>query len=237
MGINRNSEVPIYLQLKGYIQDEIAKGNLKPGSRVESETEISEKFKISRITVRKAYGELVDEGYFVRKRGKGTYLRDIRYRESLSSSSSFTKCCQSLGMTPGTKVVSVGRTNAPSKVAGALCIEEGTEVSYAERLRYADGIPVRFERNYYSEKFADIIKENLEGSIYSLLRSKYGVTDTKQMNFVIEIGYTDRRESELLGTKYRAPTLKANGTLYDVLGEPIYHTEMLHLPDRCVLVV
>jgi GntR family transcriptional regulator len=235
--INKDSEIPIYQQLKNYIQLEIAKGNLKPGSRVESETEISEKFKISRITIRKAYGELVDEGYFVRKRGKGTYLRDIRYRESLSSSNSFTKCCQSLGMVPGTNIVSIGREKVNAKVASALRVEEGTELAYAERLRFADGIPVRFERNFYSEKFADIIRENLEGSIYSLLRTKFGITETKQMNFVIEIGYTDKRESALLGTKLHSPTLKVNGTLYDGVGEPIYHTEMLHLPDRCVLVV
>ena len=236
MDINKNSEIPIYLQLKSYIQDEIAKGNLNPGSRVASETEISEKFHISRITVRKAYGELVEEGYLVRKRGKGTFLRDIRYRENLSSRS-FTKCCESLGMQPGAKVVDCRSVPAVGRVAAALEVPDGTQVAYMERLRYADGVAVRLERNYYYTRSRVIIHENMEGSIFELLQTKYGMTDTKQMSFIIELSYTDKRESVLLGTRVHQPILKANGTLYDNKGNPIYHTEMLHLPDRCVLVV
>ena len=99
------------------------------------------------------------------------------------------------------------------------------------------GVAVRLERNYYSDRFADIIHENMEGSNFELLQTKYGMTDTKQMSFIIELSYTDKRESVLLGTRVHQPILKANGTLYDNKGNPIYHTEMLHLPDRCVLVV
>lgn len=236
MEINKNSETPIYLQLKRYFQNAIDNGTLKPGCRVASETEVGEQLKISRITVRKAYGELVDEGYFVRKRGKGTYVRDVCYCESLASSS-YTKCCESLGLKPGTKVVAVRRIKATEKIASALGVPENTEISYAERLRYADGIPVRLERNYYAERFSDIINENLETSISMLIRTKFGITETKQMNFIIEIVYTDAKDSALLGTKPNAPVLKASGTLYDVSNNPIYYTEMIHLPDRCVLVV
>jgi DNA-binding GntR family transcriptional regulator len=98
--------VPIYIQLKEYIQQQIAQGHLMPGTRVMSETEIAEKFQISRITIRKAFGEMVDEGYLVRKKGKGTFIKDIRFREE-ASATSISRTCQKLGMIPGSKVIEV----------------------------------------------------------------------------------------------------------------------------------
>lgn len=235
--IKRDSETPIYLQLKQYILDSVANGEIHPGDRVMSETEVTEKFGISRVTARKAYDQLVAEGYFVRKQGKGTYLRDVCYQEHLTTSQSFTGRCQQMGLKPGTVVVSQGKVVAPSNIAAALCVPEGTEVSYVERLRSVDDIPVRLERNYYAPPYADILEEDLTGSIFKILQQKYGLTQTRQMNFIISIAYTDVRESELLGTKRKTPILAVNGTMYNYDNSPIYSVEMMHLPDRCVLVI
>lgn len=234
--INKQSEVPLYIQLKEYIKGCVMKGNLSPGSRVESEFEISEKFQISRITVRKAYSELVDEGYLVRKRGKGTFIRDIHYKENLASNS-FTSTCTSLGLVPGSKIVRSGMITVPTNLVGVLGVSKGALIPYIERLRFADDIPVRLERNYYAPKYEGLLKENLESSIRKILLSKYGLKDDTRISFEIEIGYTNREESALLGTKLKAPMLKVKGTLFDNMGDPVYHTEMLHLPDRCVLMV
>jgi GntR family transcriptional regulator len=234
--INKDSEVPIYIQLKEYILQQIAQGHLLPGSHVMSETEISEKFQISRITVRKAYGELVDEGYLVRKKGKGTFVKDIRFREE-ASATSFSRTCQKLGMVPGSKVVEVGFVPADQRLVDALGASLGQNVAYMERIRYANSLPVRLERNYYAEPYKDIIQENLEGSIRKILFSKYDIIEPKQICSTVEIVYTNAEESKLLGTKRNAPVLKVNGTLYNEMGKPIYMSEMLHLPDRCVLVL
>lgn len=234
--MNKDSEVPLYIQLKEYIQQQIAQGHLMPGSRVMSETEISDKFQISRITVRKAYGELVDEGYLVRKKGKGTFIKDIRFREE-ASATSFSKTCQKLGMIPGSKVVEVGFVPADLRLAEALGVKPGQSVAYSLRIRYANNMPVRLERNYYAEAYKDIIQENLEGSIRRILFSKYDIIEPRQICSTVEIAYTNQEESKLLGTKRSAPVLKVIGVGYNEMGKPIYMAEMLHLPDRCVLVL
>jgi DNA-binding GntR family transcriptional regulator len=105
------------------------------------------------------------------------------------------------------------------------------------RIRYANNMPVRLERNYYAEAYKDIIQENLEGSIRKLLFSKYDIIEPKQICSTVEIAYTSPEGGQLLGTKRNAPVLKVNGTLYNEMGKPIYMSEMLHLPDRCVLVL
>lgn len=234
--INKDSEVPIYIQLKEYIQQQIAQGHLQPGGRVMSETEISEKFQISRITVRKAYGELVNEGYLVRKKGKGTFIKDIRFREE-ASATSFSRTCQKLGMVPSSKVVEVGFVKADQRLVEALEATPGQSVAYTVRIRYANNMPVRLERNYYAEPYKDIIQENLEGSIRRILFSKYDIIEPRQICSTVEIAYTNAEESKLLGTKRNAPVLKVVGVGYNEMEKPIYLSEMLHLPDRCVLVM
>ncbi|MEA4898122.1 GntR family transcriptional regulator [Bacillota bacterium Meth-B3] len=234
--INKNSEIPIYIQLKEYIRQQIAQGYLSPGSRVMSETEISEKFQISRITIRKAFGELVDEGCLVRKKGKGTFIKEIRFREE-ASATSFSRTCQKLNMVPGSKVIEANFIEADQRLSEALSAEPGQMLAYMVRIRYANNTPVRLERNYYAEPYKGIIEEDLEGSIRKILFSKYDIIEPRQICSTVEIAYASAEESRLLGVKRSTPMLKVTGTLLNEMGKPIYLSEMLHLPDRCVLVL
>lgn len=67
-------EKPKYQKLKEYIIDTIKQEKLKPNDKIYSENELSSKFNISRHTVRQAIGELVNEGWLYRIKGKGTFV-------------------------------------------------------------------------------------------------------------------------------------------------------------------
>lgn len=69
-----DSDKPKYQRLKEYITKTIKARELKPGEKMLSENELSEKFDISRHTVRQAIGELVSEGWLYRVHGKGTFV-------------------------------------------------------------------------------------------------------------------------------------------------------------------
>ncbi len=56
-------------------------GRLKEGEQIPSEHEMSATFGVSRHTVRKAIGDMVNEGWLYRVQGKGTYVRTIRANE------------------------------------------------------------------------------------------------------------------------------------------------------------
>ena len=63
-----------YRQVIDWIKENIETGNLRPGERLMSETELSRKFHLSRQTIRHATGELASEGIVTRIRGSGTYI-------------------------------------------------------------------------------------------------------------------------------------------------------------------
>lgn len=71
--MNLNDE-PKYIQVKEFIKNYIAEGQLKVDDKLFSEYELANNFNISRHTVRKAIGELVNEGWLYQLQGKGTFV-------------------------------------------------------------------------------------------------------------------------------------------------------------------
>ncbi|MEI6157324.1 MAG: GntR family transcriptional regulator, partial [Atribacterota bacterium] len=72
--LDRKTPIPLYYQLIEMIRKQVETSVLSPGVTIPSERELSEKYHISRPTVRQAIQELVHEGLLYRERGKGTFV-------------------------------------------------------------------------------------------------------------------------------------------------------------------
>ena len=74
MQLDFNSDIPIYLQLKQAIEDDIVSGIFKEESQIPSTTEISATYRINPATVLKGMALLTDEGVLYKKRGLGMFV-------------------------------------------------------------------------------------------------------------------------------------------------------------------
>ena len=72
--LDRNSPVPLYVQIEDFIRHEIATGSWKPGERIPSEAALNTALGVSRMTVRGVLNGLVDDGLLQRVPGKGTFV-------------------------------------------------------------------------------------------------------------------------------------------------------------------
>ena len=72
--VDSSSVIPKYHQLKEILKEMIISGEWKPGEKIPAEKEIEKQCDCSLITVNKAVGRLVEEGYVFRERGRGTYV-------------------------------------------------------------------------------------------------------------------------------------------------------------------
>ena len=72
--IDKNSDRPLYLQLKEVLTEQISKGQYGLGDSLPTESQLCEKYSVSRTTVRQAISELTSDGYLERRRGSGTYV-------------------------------------------------------------------------------------------------------------------------------------------------------------------
>lgn len=76
MKIDRDSGVPIYIQVKNYIMSDIKNGRLKIGEKLPTERDLSLKLKVSRNTISSAYNALEQEGVLISFQGRGTFVAE-----------------------------------------------------------------------------------------------------------------------------------------------------------------
>lgn len=81
----------LYEQVYRSLKNEILDGIYKPGDRIPSEKELTDSFKISRITSKKALEKLVEEGIVYRQQGKGTFVSQYIEVNKISPTTSYRK--------------------------------------------------------------------------------------------------------------------------------------------------
>ena len=67
---------PKYFTLMEELKEEITSGRIQPGEKLPSENQLTERYSLSRHTVRKALGLLEQEGYVEACHGKGTFCSE-----------------------------------------------------------------------------------------------------------------------------------------------------------------
>lgn len=140
--IQRDSPIPLYLQLEKLLRTQIEGSDLKPGDMLPSEQELQEKFQISRTTVRQALRELEVSGLITRYRGRGTFVSQPKLTHNPDPKHGIVDQLEAAGMRPGWVLLSHGVVPAPDFVAEQLEVEPTTEVFSVTRLRIADDEPI-----------------------------------------------------------------------------------------------
>ncbi|MBN2396363.1 MAG: GntR family transcriptional regulator [Candidatus Atribacteria bacterium] len=72
--IDKNSRIPLYLQIREYLKKALLEGQVKQGYQLPTERELSIKLNVSRNTVSMAYKELSQEKIISSTPGKGTFI-------------------------------------------------------------------------------------------------------------------------------------------------------------------
>ena len=80
---NRGTQVEFnmtkYEVIKKEIKEQIEDNILKPNQVIASENEMCRHYDVSRVTVRKAIDELCAEGILYRIKGKGCFVRELKF--------------------------------------------------------------------------------------------------------------------------------------------------------------
>lgn len=144
--------VPLYQQIVDEIKYEIDSGLYGPGDRLPTEQELSARFSVSRLTVRRAMDELCDGGYLIRRQGSGTFVSVVSkvHRRHLPNGKtlSFTDICAEQGLVAGAKLLKKLIIPASSVEREFFGLPEGSMLIYIQRLRTANDQPI-YEENCF----------------------------------------------------------------------------------------
>ncbi|MBE6831137.1 GntR family transcriptional regulator [Clostridium sp. KNHs216] len=228
--------LPKYFILKRSLIEKINQEEFKANEMIPSERELIEMYDVSRITVRKAIEELVNEGYLYKVQGKGTYVKSDDYSQDLISITSCTQDVINLGMTPGRKVISASVIQADRKRCHTLEIGENDKVFRLERIYYADNEPINHTETYLPYKlFPGIEKFDFSSdSLYKVLEEQYHTKITKAKRSVEAILATDEI-ADYLNVNPGIPILLFGCVTYGVVNGkevPIENFKCCYRSDR-----
>lgn len=184
--IDRSSPVPIYYQLYLLIKSEIEEGNYKPEEYLPSENEYSEKYGISRLTVRQSLRKLVENGLVETKKGKGTRVLFPKNITSLTHLKGFTEEAELSGHKAGSVVIENKLIDIPSEAREVMKLPDKSKVILLKRLRLLDGTPFAIESAYINTSIDVRALVLLETDMAN--RSLYGYIEK---NLDVSVKYAD----------------------------------------------
>lgn len=231
VSIDLNSPVPKYYQLKEIVRGMIEKEELREGQLVPSERELCERYGISRMTVRQAVMDLVNEGVLYREQGRGTFVGK-KFQQEGARLSSFTQDMSDRGMKASSEVLGVEVGEADPDVAGMLGVDPGEKIVRVERVRDADGEPMALERSHLLFEVGEgVIGVDLSThSLYDELR-KTGlrIAGAKQS---YEAVLVNDFESGHLGVPAGSPALLVERVTFDAEDRPFEYVKSVYRADR-----
>jgi GntR family transcriptional regulator len=208
----------IFEQVNEILRDRIRQGAYGAGSRLPSESELSEEFSVSRATIRTVLARLAAEGLILRKQGDGTYVNESiqDVNAHLGGLTDFVRLIESSGHRPSIRALSTKRRPATAEESRILGLEAAEEVILIVRLLFANEYPVILADNVFAVSLlaAGNREFNPELSIQELMRRHcrqeiaYAVVDIR----ATLVG------DDIAGPLKRAPAsplLKITSTLYN----------------------
>ena len=206
------------------------------GNAIPSERQLSVDLGVSRLTVRAALDELVREGYLVRRRGSGTFVREPKIAQELTMTS-FSEDMIQRGMRPASKTLSLTVTTAGAYLGRCLHVSPSERIAVVKRLRLADGETMAIETLHVRESLVPGLSpaDLEEHSFYELLSERYGTEIVGGVQ-TIEPTVTNEEESGALGVPLHSPAFLFERTTRSESGEIVEFVRSIYRGDRYRLV-
>jgi len=196
------NQKPKYIQIKDCILKDIKNQTLHAGDQIPTETELCDRFQVSRMTVNKAISALTSEGYIRRIAGKGSFVTSsLIQKEFHHQPISFTEDMESIGLKPGARLLEYRiyrGCDIPSEIAQKLQAGPDDLIHYFSRIRTGNGMIISISYNYVPCNTVPAIDiESLEHSFFKYLK-KLGFTDLHTVNFSLSATLPSPEQKKLL---------------------------------------
>ena len=236
--LDRGKEAkPLYLQIKEIIKHKITHNEYRVGMTIPSENDLEEMFGVSRMTIRQAVSELVNEGMLrkERGRGRGTIVLTNAIADNLSTIKSFTQKMNEEGHILQNKNVEVQVMPADENTSSALALGEGEGVLRLKRTRMVNQDIIMYSISYLPESLNLPADPAVYGSLYQQLDAA-GVKVVRAEE-CIEATLADDVISSALSVPPLAAVLKRTRTGYGENGRPLEYTTTYYRSDKYKYIV
>ncbi|MCU1806164.1 GntR family transcriptional regulator [Cytobacillus firmus] len=183
MQIDKSLHIPLYRQVEQILEEKIITGQWEVGSQLPTEQELSDRFDVSTITVKRAVIELVNKGYLFRQRGKGTFVSGAAKEQDLNSIISLSTGSE---QEHPHEMISFKYDTAGSEIAQKLRIDPEDEVIRIERLKVENNDPLALEYTYLpADKCQGLTPEMINNDlIFNILKNRFHIALNRAKVFI-----------------------------------------------------
>lgn len=235
--LQRDSAVPLYVQLEAVLRAKIASGELAPEQRIPSENELNRTYGVSRMTARGVLTRLVDEGTLFRVPGKGTFVSPARITTRSPAYRGVREQLEAMGYTTSTQLLDCELcTSPPAPVQARLGLADDAEVYRIRRVRSVKGEPISLHRSFVPAALApgldthDVTTEQL----CVVLERDFGLPMRRVEEHLSARGAT-AEEAEALAVATGSPVLELQDTIASASGVAFEYSEVVFNGDRLSL--
>ncbi|WP_196594202.1 GntR family transcriptional regulator [Pectinatus sottacetonis] len=224
-----------YQQIANDLRKKIATGEYEPGKQISLEKEMCEHYGVSRITVKRAVDELVNQGLIVKRRGSGTFVKSVEDRDmkALSMSRQLEGFTESYhGQKVTAKIIRFAIVHPTEKIAVKLLLKTEDLVYDIVRVRYAAADPIVIEYMNMPVKIIPGIKKSiLKKSIYNYIQNDLKLNIQSAHRRICAVMPTDD-EKKYLNIEGLLPLLQIEQVAFLDDGKPFEYSISKHRGDK-----
>jgi GntR family transcriptional regulator len=216
-----SGEPALYRKVAEDIKAAIAAGSYAAGTRLPSESELAERYSVSRGTIRQAFAALRADGVIASRRGARRVVIGAARVQSFGELLSFSRWARAMGEVPGGKVVSLIRRPSTPVEAERLAIPADSLIYHLTRVRLLSGRPVMIERGAYPDAVGMLLADMdlVHDSVTERLE-EHGIVFA-DAEHVIDAVPASAEDARLLGVNPRVPMLRERRHTTDLAGVPV----------------
>lgn len=217
--------LPLYEQVRRSILAGIESGQFAEGSFLPAEPELMSLYGVSRITLRRAIGELCADARLHRQQGRGTVIMPGKVRQTLVSLSGFSETMDGLGRKAGHRILA--RDDNPDAPAIRDRLQAGALIRF-DRLLEDDGRPMTLETLWFDRvRFPEVITPVAAGgSFFTALRDKAGIAPAHAER-QIDVGLASASERGILAVTAAQPVYRIEKIVTDAQGRPLALSQLV----------
>lgn len=231
--VSRSKPVPLYYHVMESLLEKISSGYFSVGDSIPTEAELQETYKVSRITIRRAIQELVQDGHLTKQQGKGTFVSKKKASQELNLISSWAETMAGLGMHPETRSIKYFEEPASENIAKLLGIQAGKMIYKVERVRYADDEPICLMTNYIIPEAVPNLPQRglISESLYETLEKEYNLVLVRAED-TVEARAATNNDASLLQIKRGTPLLYTTRVTFTENDKPVEVVITITRADR-----
>ena len=215
------------------LRDRILSGALGFGVKLPTENELAGRYSVSRVTVRRALGELERERFIERRRSAGTR---VIYRPApapiTADISGVLANIADMGRRTAVKLLSFDYVPAAGTVAEALGVEADELLQRSIRVRSLDRVPFSYLTTHVPESVAvTFSRQELASRPLLELLERAGIK-VERARQRIGAGLATPEVAQALDVRAGSPLIELVRVVCDQSGRAIEHLHALYRPDR-----